>query len=480
MTRTHIVRTAGALALSATLAAPAAAQLPATPPALAPAPSVRPPVPETRALSNGLQVQYVRMAELPVVQALLVVRGAGSAADPAGLPGLASFTATMLDEGAGGKDAIALADALDFLGASLTTGAAWDNATVGLYVLRRNFERALPLMADVVLRPDFPENEVQRLREERVVNLTRARDEAGAIAANAFQSLVFGADHPYGRFATVEGTRTLDRAGVAGFHRATYRPDRATLILVGDVDPAAMHPMLERAFGGWRSDDAAAAAIGTATPPRIERTTVFLVDKPGAAQSEIRIGHPGVARNHPDYYPLMVMNTILGASFTSRLNTNLREVHGYTYGAGSGYAMRAQAGPFTAQAAVQTAKTDSALIEFFKELNRIRTEPVPAAELEKAKAYLALGFPEALETTSSVAAQLAGLVTYDIPPTFFGEYVQRIMGVTAADVQRVANAHVRPANAVVVVVGDRATIEAAVRAANIGPVEIRPVEEFVR
>lgn len=468
-----------ALLAAALPAAAAAQQFPTSPPALPPAPSVTPPVPVERTLANGMKVMFVRQAELPVVSAVMVVRGAGSTDDPASLPGLASFTASMLDEGAGGRTALQLADQLDLLGASLNTGAGWDAATASLYVLKKNFAPALGILADVVLRPDFPEAEVRRVREERVTNLTRARDQAAAIATNAFQSLVYGAQHPYGRFATVQATQALDKARVEAFHHAAYRPENATLILVGDVD-AGMLPAVERAFGGWHAMGTAPAAEGRMDAPTVGRTTIYLVDKPGAAQSEIRIGHPGVARNTPDYFALRVLNTMLGGAFTSRLNQNLRETHGWTYGAGSSFAMRQSAGPFVAQAGVVTAKTDSSLVEFFKELNRIRDQPIPAEELEKAKRYVALGYPEDLETTGQISGQLADLVTYGIAPSFLASYVPGVMAVTAADVKRVADQYVRPGNAVVVVVGDRSKIEAGIRALNLAPVEIRDVSEFVK
>ncbi|MBD0320589.1 MAG: insulinase family protein, partial [Gemmatimonadetes bacterium] len=407
MRRTAALVVAGALA-----ALPAAAQttFPTTPPRPGPAAPLAPPSPVVRKLANGLTVMYVRRTEVPAVNATLVVRGAGNTDDPADLPGLASFTASMLDEGAGGRSALQLADALETLGASLTANSAWDATQLNLYALRGNFAQALRLMADVAARPDFPEREVSRLREERLVALSRSRDEAGAIANNAFPALVYGAQHPYGRFATTEATRRLDRARVQAFHASRYRPENSTLILVGDVDPNAMQPVVQSALGAWRAAGPAAARMASLTTPTIAKSVVYLVDKPGAAQSEIRIGHPGVARNSPDYYALQVLNTIVGGSFTSRLNTNLREVKGWSYGARSGYAMRQAAGPFTAQAAVVTAKTDSSVVEFMRELNRIRSEPVSAEELDKAKRYVALGFPQTVETNPQVAGQLAGLV----------------------------------------------------------------------
>jgi predicted Zn-dependent peptidase len=479
MNRTILSLVAGAALLAG---APAAAQpgFPTTPPRPQGAPRVDLPEPTRMRLPNGLTVMYVRQAELPVVSAVLVTRGAGSSDEPAETPGLASFTAAMLDEGAAGRDALQLADALDLLGASLNTGSATDAAQTNLYVLRENFPAALRLMADVVVRPDFPEREVNRLRDERLTALARAKDEATTIANNAFASLVYGAQHPYGRSPSAESTRGLDRARVQAFHASRYRPETSTLILVGDVDPAAMQPMIAEAFGAWRGQGAAGSLGELPAPPAIARTVVYLIDKPGAAQSEIRIGHPGVPRSSPDYFPLLVMNTMLGGTFTSRLNTNLRETHGWAYGASSGFNMLRGAGPFTARAGVQTNATDSALVEFFKEINRMRTEAVTPQELQKIKNFVALRLPDQLETTGDMSGQLATLETYGLNASFFDDYVQRIMAVTAEDLSRVANQYLRPDRAVVVVVGDRQVVEAAVRAANVGPVEIREVTEFVR
>lgn len=479
MKRTLLSVAAGATLLAA---ASAAAQpgFPTTPPRPTGAPQVNLPEPTRMRLPNGLTVMYVRHAELPVVSAVLVTRGAGGGDEPAEATGLASFTANMLDEGAGGRDALELADALDLLGASLSTGASTDAAQTNLYVLRQNFPAALRIMADVVTRPDFPEREVSRLRDERLTTLARARDEATTIANNAFASLVYGAQHPYGRVPSVESTRGLDRDRVQAFHASRYRPETSTLILVGDVDPAAMQPMVAEAFGGWRARGAAASLGEVPQAPAITRTVVYLIDKPGAAQSEIRIGHPGVPRSSPDYFPLLVMNTMLGGTFTSRLNTNLRETHGWAYGASSSFQWLRGAGPFTARSGVQTNATDSALVEFFRELNRLRTEAVTPQELDKIKNFVALRLPDQLETTQDIAGQLAALETYGLDASYFDDYVQRVMAITAEDLRRVANEYVRPDRSVVVVVGDRQVVEQAVRAANVGPVEIREVTEFVR
>jgi predicted Zn-dependent peptidase len=444
---------------------------------LGPAPTLTLPAPVRRTLANGLEVVYVRHGTLPLVHATLLTRG-GTGADPANLPGLASFTADLLDEGAAGKSALELASALDLLGAQLSTGAGWDAASVDLQVLRERLPEALQLMADVAIHPDFPSTEVLRKREERLTDLARAGDEPRIIAGNAFASLVYGADHPYGRIAGVEATRKLDQTALARFHQSYYRPGGSTLLLVGDVDPEVLQPMVERAFGEWTGT---APAPATAAAPRdLAATRIFLVDKPGAAQSEIRVGHPGVARSTQDYFPLLVLNTLLGGSFTSRLNTNLRETHGFAYGASSGFSMRRGAGPFAAASAVFTAKTDSAVVEFFNELRRIQNEPVSADELARAESYLALGAPRRFETSEAVAAQLAELEIYDLPRDFYNGFVQQVMAVSAADVQRVAREYLHPDRSVVVVVGDVKTIGPGIRALNLGPVEVRQAGEFVK
>lgn len=456
---------------------PTPTAFPTTAPIPGPAPSLRVPTPVSRTLSNGLTVLYVQRPELPAVQATLVSRG-GLADDPANRPGLASFTAGMLDEGAAGKSALELADALDLLGASLSTGAGWDAAQVSLYTLRDRLPEALGLMADVVVRPDFPRQEIDRIRKQTLTDLARARDNPGVVADRALSALVFGAEHPYGRLSTTEAIRGITREQIQRFHGAHYTPGSATLVLVGEVDAETVHPLVERAFGGWTR--AAAPTLAALANPSAAAPRIILIDKPGAAQSEIRIGHPGVARSSPDYFPLLVLNTLLGGSFTSRLNQNLRETHGYSYGARSSFAMRRGAGPFVASAAVVTAKTDSALIEFFHELNRIRDEPIPAEELERAKRYVALGLPRNLETNPALASSLADLAVHGLDASFYNSYVDRVMAVTPEEVRRVANLYVRPAEAMVVVVGDRTTVEAALRAAGIAPLEVLDAGQFVR
>ena len=450
---------------------------PATAPQIGPAPSVTIPAPVERSLPNGLRVLYVARSDLPIVHATLVTRG-GSSDAPADAVELAAFTVDLLDEGAGGRGALELASEIELLGASLRVNAGWDGVFVDLSVLRPRLPEALAIMSDVVARPDFPPEEVERKREQRLTDLARARDEARTIASNAFFALVYGAGNPYGRLATTEATAAITRDQMVAYHSTFFRPNVSTLVLVGDVSADRDHETVERAFGAWERGDVPAASVPDA--PATGPTTIYLIDKPGAAQSEIRIGHPGVARTDADYFRVIVMNTILGGSFTSRLNSNLREEHGYTYGAGSRYSMRWGAGPFQASAAVVSDKTDSAVVEFFRELERIRSEPVPEPELDRARNYVALGFPRRFETTGGTAGQIAELTVYGLDTGWLEEYVPATLAVTSEEVMETAALHVQPANAVVVVVGDRTSVEPALRALALAPVEIRDAAEFVR
>lgn len=450
---------------------------PTTAPVPGPAPALRLPEATRRTLGNGLEVVYVRRAALPIVHATLVTRG-GSSDAPAALPSLPGFVADLMDEGAGDRDALELAGAVEALGATLRVVSRTDAILVDMEVLRPRLAEALGLMADVVLRPSFPDAEIDRKRDELLTDLARARDEARVIAGNAFSNLVFGDEHPYGRLETRAAASAMRRADIVSFHDTYVRPGVSTLVLVGDVAADEVHALVEASFGSWEDADVPVAEAPAASDPA--STTLFLIDKPGAPQSEVRIGHPGVARTHPDYFPLLVLNTLLGGSFTSRLNSNLREEHGYSYGARSSFAMLRGAGAFQASAAVVSEKTDSSVYQFFRELDRIRDEAVPADELARAKNYVALGLPRRFETTGGVAAQLADLATYGIDDDFYDGYVARVLAVTSEDVQRVAREHVRPGRSVVVVVGDRATVEEGLRGLGLGPVEVREADMFVR
>ncbi len=443
---------------------------PGTPPVLK-LPSI-----QKRQLSNGLPVWIVELHEVPVAQVNLVVFS-GSAADPAGRFGVTNLMTAMLEEGAGSRSALQIADAVDFLGADLTTGSTFDASGLRLHVPVARLADALPIMADVALRPTFPQEELERLRQQRLTALLQARDDPAAIVPQAFARVLYGATHRYGTAmaGTAETITALTTADLRAQYTASFQPNNSALLVVGDLSPDRTMALLETSFGSWK-------AAGTATPitlapvNQVATREVYIVDKPGAPQTQIRIGSIGVPRSTPDYFPLQVMNTILGGSFSSRLNMNLREKHGYTYGASSGFDMRAAAGPFTAAAGVQTDKTPEALKEFFNELNGI-LQAVPADELSRAKNYVSLRFPSGFEATSDISRRLEEVLIYRLPDDYFSQYVQNIEAVTAADVQRVARKYIQPGKVAVVVVGDRKVIEPGIRALNLGTIKPLAIDD---
>jgi predicted Zn-dependent peptidase len=449
----------------------------AMPPKVGPPPAVKPPQIQKRQLSNGLRAWIVELHEVPVVQVNLVVLS-GTADDPPGKFGVASLTAAMLTEGAGSRSALEIADAVDFLGADVSAVSAFDSSSVRLHVPVARLAEALPLMADVALRPTFPQQELERQRQQRLTGIIQARDEPASIAALAFGRVLYGA----GRFGTAtvgtaDDIKKFTTDDLRSFYTSRFVPGNSTLIVVGDVTADRVVPQLETAFGSWKaSASPAAATSSTSTPPARTRREVYLVDKAQAPQTQIRIGTVGVDRATPDYFPVQILNTILGGAFSSRLNMNLREKHGYTYGANSAFDMRAKPGPFFAGAGVQTDKTSESLQEFFNELNGI-LQPIPADELARAKNYVALRFPGGFETTGDISRRLEEMLVYHLPDDYFASYVKTIEAVTAADVQRVARKYIDPNKMAVVVVGDRQTIEPKIKALNLGPINVLTIDQ---
>jgi predicted Zn-dependent peptidase len=446
------------------------------PPALgAPSALTLPPI-QKRTLSNGLPVLLVESHEAPLVQVNLLIR-AGSGDDPAGKFGAASLTLAMLDEGAGSRNALQIADEVEFLGADLGTTSSFDASAVRLNVPVARLASALPLMADVALRPTFPQAELERLRQERITALLQARDDAESVAPTAFARLLYGPTHRYGTDAmgTDATLKAMSTDDLRAFHATMVQPANAALVVTGDTKLDTVLPLLEQHFGGWK-----AGTPPTRTPvaagAQPAQGQIYIVDMPGAEQSQIRIGWVGVARSTPDYFTLQVLNTVLGGSFTSRLNLNLRETHGYAYGANSRFTMRLAPGPFSAGAGVQTDKTSESIQEFFNELNAIG-KPIPPDELAKAKNYVALGFPADFETSQDLASRLEELVVYQLSDDYFGKYVANIQAVSPESAQKAAATYIVPGRLAVVVVGDRKVIEPGIRALKLGPVKVMSVRE---
>lgn len=431
----------------------------------------------TRQLANGLKIVVVEQHELPLVDVLLEVRSGGES-DPSGKMGTASLTASMLMEATTTRTALQIDDQQAFLGVNLTAGSGWELSTVSLHAPTAQLDSALALFADVALHPAFPAADLERVRKARLTALQQQRDRAPTIADVAFAAALYGADNPYGRplAGTEASIASLTRGDAVRFYTTFYRPNNATLLVVGDVTPGDIERRARALFGGWSRGDVPVVKMASAAGAKA--TTVVIVDKPGAAQSSFRVGGIGAPRTTEDYFALQVMNAVLGGSFSSRLNLNLRETHGYTYGANSGFSYRRSAGPFTASSEIVSAKTDSAAAEIMKELRAIR-DTVSRAELERAKLSLQLGLPRNFETTRGIANQLLPLLTYDIPLDFYNTAVQRYGAVTQADVQRVARQYIDPNKLTFVIVGDRKSIEPGLRSLNLGEIVIRDARDVL-
>lgn len=446
------------------------------PPELGPPPSLTLPAIQHLKLSNGLRVVLMEKHQVPLVQVNLLVN-AGTAMDPAGQRGLASMTAAMMQEGAGNRDALAFADAVDFLGANISVSAGMHTTTLSLFTPLSKLDSALTLLADAAVRPRFPAEELERNRIERLTMLLQWHDEPRVVGATLFSNVLFGRDHPYGP-PTMGNESSIRGFGVADlkkFHTTHFHPGNATLIVVGDVTAKSILPKLNALFGKWKAGKTARSSWPPAK--QVEARKLYLVDKPGAAQSVIRIGRIGVTRTTEDYYPIVVMNTILGGSFTSRLNSNLREEHGYSYGAGSRFTFLPLPGSFLASSDVQTDVTDKALTEFMKELTNIPN--ITDDELTRAKNYVALSYPSDFQSVGDIAGRLADLVIYNLPDSYFNNYTKNILAVTKDDVVRVAKKYVDPDKIAIIVVGDMSKVEAGIRALNLGPVEKMTIEEVL-
>jgi zinc protease len=429
-----------------------------------------------RTLSNGLQVLVVENHELPTVSMNLVLP-VGSSSDPADKVGLVDLLAAVWTEGTKTRTAEEVAEALADIGASLSVSSDWDTAAVRLFTLKRPLGKALEVFADVLQNPAFPQAELDRQRNIAIGRLMQVRNEPTALARLAVGSTLYGYDHPYGRpeYATEGSLRSVARDDLEAFYRNQVRPDRAALIAVGDITPDEIAQALESALATWKAMGPAPQPSFPPFPPP-KPASITLVDKPGAAQSVISAALIGTDRKSPDYFPLVVMNAIFGGQFSSRLNMNLREEKGYTYGARTSFDWRVhQPGPFVASASVQTAVTAPALVEFLKEFEgMIGRRPVTDEELAFSKDYLTRGYPAGFETPGDVAGQLQTLVEFGLRDDYFNTVIPGLTAVTGADVLRVGQKHLDVPHLAVIVVGDRQEVEADLRALPIGK-ELRVV-----
>ena len=409
-----------------------------------------------RTLSNGLKILIAENHSAPLV-AIRALVSSGADRDTQQLAGLASLTAELLDEGAGSRDAIQLAEHLGTLGATLGTGTDWDASYVTLDVLSKNIDATLEIFADIVRRPMLPAAALERVRSERLMDLLQQREEPGAIAGRRFSNLLYGTG-TYGNtvMGNAESVERITIDDVRQSYSRNFIPNNTALILAGDIDAGKTIENIARLFGDWKQG--AAPEHTAITPAAIEGSRIYLIDRPNAVQSEIRIGHIGVPRSSEDYFPLTVMNALLGGVFNSRINLNLRERHGYTYGARSLFAFRRQAGPFVVSAPVRNEVTLASVTEMFNELRRIRTGDIEVQELGDTKAYLAGVFPATVQSSSDIAGRILDMELYDLPHDYFDRYRENITAVSAEDVARVAAKYIDPERALVVIVGNASQI----------------------
>jgi zinc protease len=439
----------------------------------APAPVRLPPV-RRHQLSNGLEVLLVERHELPVLDAQLVVRS-GAYSDSATHAGRAFMTSELLDRGTASRTATQMAAQAELLGASLFTRGSWDFCTAALHVLSPRFEPALELLADMVMRPMFPDAELSRRREERLAAILQEADEPQTLAANAFADVLYGTAHPYGLpIGGVSRTVSeLARADVVDFYARRFAPANAYLVLVGNISEDNALRLIEQALGEWAAATDLPAAEHKMVPRR--GPIVHIVDRPGATQSELRIGRPGPPRSTAEYMALLVANTVLGGAFSSRLNMLLREEKAYTYGAGSSFAFRAGGGPFVVSTAVSTDATADSVDIILREMRRMAQEPVSAIELDRARNYLVLGLPSTFETTGDIAEHVSEVALYGLGDDYYDTYADRVCEVSAGDVLSAAAHWLAPDDVAVVIAGDAAAVRADLESMGIGEVNVREV-----
>ena len=447
-------------------------------PAPGPDPSFHLPAIVRHELSNGLKVRTVEHRNVPIVTFVMKIDG-GLGADPGGREGLASITADMVDEGTGDLSAIEVSDALARIGAEYDVEVGADATMFSLTTLTRFAERGATLLSRILTKPSMRESDFERVRQLRLDRLRQLNDLAPAVAERAFLRLLYPA-HPYGHLAigTDAALRALTLDEVIHFHTATFLPWRATLIVTGEMSHAELGAVAEEAFGRWKGKESLMDlphAAADLTPDFPETARIAIVPREGAAQSELRIGHLAARRDTPDYASLLVMNALLGGQFVSRINLKLREEKAFTYGARTGFDWRRGLGPFSMQASVHTAATAEAIADTLKEIADIRdSRPPTEQEMSLAKASLTRGYPRNFETAPQVSRSVAQLALFDLPDTYFEEFVPRVNAVTAEDVTRVAQAYLDPSRAVTLIVGDHKVTEESLHALGLGELQVLP------
>jgi zinc protease len=424
------------------------------------------------ALENGLKVVVVERHTLPIVEASIVI-DAGAIHEPRDKGGLASLTGTLLSEGTRSLSGAQIAERMERLGAQYSTFSGYTQAGGSLTSLSNVFPQALALAATTIVEPSFPQSEFERVKSEALANDEQKKASVEGIGPDIFARAVFDPGAPYSRpeEGTKETITRLTRDDVANWHRAMYAPAATVVLLVGDITAAEARKAVQGAFGRWRASAPHPASVEYSVRTTAGRR-VILVDRPGSVQSLILVGQPAIAAADPDFIPMIALNRVLGGGFNARINLNLREKHGFTYGAFSNLDARRGAGLFSVSSTVRTSATDSALVETLKEYGRILEEPIPAQEFRDAVNNVVASFPSSVQTVQGLERRLLNLMSWQLPLNFYATYRERLSALTPDQVQRAARRHLSPNALTIVVVGDLAKVEQPVRALNLGAVEV--------
>jgi zinc protease len=436
------------------------------------------PAPQSFALANGLKVLYLQRLNLPIVSAQLVFDAGRAAGDPS-LAGVSDFTAAMLEEGTATRTSQQLSDELEHLGAGYGAQTLRDVTMLGIDALSRNFPDALGLLADMAQHPSFPAGEVERQRNSRLSTVAELREDGGTIADVALARALYGPAHPYGNssIGTEASLKLIGESDLRSLWQRYFRPDNAALIVVGAIDGASLKALVERQWGDWRPEGAAISAANSAPPPKAMTSSarVIIVDKPDSPQTELRIGRIGTVRTTPDFAALQVLNEAFGGAFTSRLNLDLREEKGYTYGVGSRFTYGRMPAPFAIRTAVRSDVSAPAVKEVFSQLKRITTAPLAADELKRARGSLTQSLPGLFETNGATAGSFADLFAYGLPLDYYRKLPVQFDAVTAPALEALARRYLDPAGMVLIAVGDRKNLESTLQALDLGPLEVWPI-----
>jgi zinc protease len=423
-------------------------------------------------LSNGAQLIVVERHSLPLVSFQMSFVGGSNQIEPAGKTGLGSVTASMMTEGTTLRSGDDISNALQLLGTSVGFFIQGEGGGIQFRALKDKFEPTLAVMAEELLHPAFPAEALDRLKQRNIINLRLNMDRTSGIAGVVYPRLLYTTEHPYGRTPTAESMSAITREDVVSFYNAFYQPSRAIITVAGDITPAEAKAKVEKALAAWPRGGSP-ATFDYPAPPAGKATTVYIVDKPNAAQSTFAIGLVGPPRTTKDYYALRVMNNLFGEQFQSRINANIREAKGWSYGVSSNFSYGRGPGQFRAGGEIQTDKTDSALVEFMREIKGIRGErPVTEDELATAKAALIQSLPSRLASLAGISGMVNEIYINGLPEDYWTQFQAGVKAVTVADVQRVAKQYIDADHLTILIVGDRAKIEAPVRATNIAPVVI--------